>query len=237
MARMNSTAISLVNSRCTHGSVNASDLSAATSSAAKAAIEIATYRSLMRRCSYSSSLFARLATSPSRFSSAAASTRRRSTARPSRPVSTFTIVAMAVSRNTGAIASWITRLISLSGVVLNIRLLRLRRDRKPPRAVALDQLGDEAGSLRLGHEVAQVLRARRAAFRRGDRLLDRGEAAIEEPRPRDFLHVEREARPQAGERIELVGHETIVGSIEAVGANELGMLQGAREVQVVRAAV
>src|SRR5436190_13973669 len=113
-----------------------------------------------------------------RSSSAAASTRRLSTARPSLPVSTLRMVAIAVSRNTGAIASWITWLTSLSGSVLNMRLLCLGRYRKPARAVALDQLGDEPGGFRLRDEFLQVLRARRAAFRRADRLLDCGKTSF-----------------------------------------------------------
>src|SRR5262245_25452333 len=158
--------------------------------------------------------------SPSSFSRAAASTRRRSTARPSLPASTLRIVAIAVSRNTGAIASWMTCPMSLSGAGLNIRVLRLRRDRKAASAVALDKVGDEPGSLHFRYEFAQVLRARRPALGRADRLLDRGEAAVEDLRPRDPLHVEHEARPQPGERVELVGNEAIVRGIEAFGAHE-----------------
>src|SRR6185503_10248473 len=144
--------------------------------------------------------------SPSRFGSAAASTRRRSTARPSLPASTLRIVAIAVSRNTGAIASWITWLMSVSGAVFSMRygFGATDKPRAPWRSISSATNPDAFTS---------ATNSRRYCARAG-RLLDRRESAFQNPRTRNPLDVGHETRPQARERIELVGDEAVERRVE-----------------------
>ena len=98
-----------------------------------------------------------------------------------------------------------------------------RGDREPLDLVALDQARDQARGLRLLDEIAQEGGARLARAQRPDRLLDRGELAIEDPRPRQLLDVLQEARLQARERVQLLGGELLESGIQALRLDQFGV--------------
>src|SRR5262245_21488472 len=136
----------------------------------------------MRRISNATSACASSIMAGSSFGMAAASTRRRSTERPRRATSTPMIVPTDVSRNTGAIASWMTCAISatgaMTGMLAGTQLAVLAQDARhvgrglPVRrdAVAVLRDGFLAGVVggehqlevvaEQHHEVAQVSGAR-----------------------------------------------------------------------------
>ena len=84
--------------------------------------------------------------------------------------------------------------------------------------------------------VAQEGRAGRVLARRADRLLHGGELAVEDARAGQLLDVGDQPRPQAGERVELVGDELLVGAVEGVGPHQRGVLDVAVEPEAVGAA-
>jgi hypothetical protein len=71
---------------------------------------------------------------------------------------------------------------------------------------------------------------------RADPSLHGSELAIQDPGTRQFFHVLQQPWPEAGERVQLIGDELLAGGIEALRAHELGVLQAAREPEVVGAA-
>src|SRR5262249_43118685 len=79
-----------------------------------------------------------------------------------------------------------------------------RGDRNTLDGVSRDRLGDEARRLHLLDERAEILRRGVAALRRADRLLDRGELPIEQPRAGKLRDVHQEPRLEPGQRVHLL---------------------------------
>src|SRR5688572_14941089 len=103
-------------------------------------------------------------------------------------------------------------------------------------AVLLDRFRDQAAALDVVDELAQVLRSDGLGLLRPRGLLHAGDLAVEHARAGQLLRVRDEARFQAGEDVELVAREELIGGVEAFDAHELGFLQGAAQVKVVGAA-
>src|SRR3954466_13547564 len=113
----------------------------------------------------------------------------------------------------------------------------LLRDYYAAHAVLLDDLRGEAAFPDVVCKLAHVLRGGGPALRRGDRLLHPGDLAVEHARAGRARLLLDELRLQAAEHFELLGDERVVGRWNSLGADELGLLQRARQVQVVGAAV
>jgi hypothetical protein len=102
--------------------------------------------------------------------------------------------------------------------------------------VALDQACDEAGGLGLLDEVVEEAGAGRVRLGGADRLLHGSEAALENAGSGQLLDVLQKARPEAGERVQLIGDELLERGIEAARANDLGVPKVAAQPEVVGAA-
>src|SRR6267142_6581619 len=83
----------------------------------------------------------------------------------------------------------------------------LWRDADPRHGVAGDGLGDEARGLDVLREFAQIVGGGGPSLRRADRLLHRGETAIEHARAGKRLGVGHEPRLQSREHFQFVFHE------------------------------
>src|SRR5437762_2383357 len=108
------------------------------------------------------------------------------------------------------------------------------RDGDAGDAALGDALGHQARGLRLLDEGVQVLGRRGAGLRGADRLLDAGELAVEQAGARELGDVDQQARPQAGERFELVVDERLDGFLVGLGQHQAGMLDVALQVETVR---
>ena len=69
------------------------------------------------------------------------------------------------------------------------------------------------------------------------RLPDGREATVEDPCAAKFVGVRDQTGPEAGERIEILVHEELEGGCETLRAHQLGVLEMARQVEVVGAPV
>src|SRR5438477_3929541 len=116
-------------------------------------------------------------------------------------------------------------------------LLGRRGDREAAdHVMALDQARYQPGFLRLLDKVAQKGGAGGIGPHRADRLLHGGELPVENACAGQFLEIRQQPRAQAGERVHLVVDELLErGAAAPLGANDFGMLDIAREPQIVSA--
>src|SRR5215472_10686539 len=122
IAPMNSRPMNFARSMLMKASTNATAISSPTKSAQITASTIAPYTRRTRRLRTPSSSRTCFCPSGASWRSRSSSVRLRSTARPRRVDSTPMIVPTAVSRNTGAIASWMSRAMSVTWSTLHHRL-------------------------------------------------------------------------------------------------------------------
>src|SRR5207247_4889073 len=114
---------------------------------------------------------------------------------------------------------------------------RGRRDRHALHRVLRDRLGDDARALDLLDERAEILRRGVAALRRPDRLLDRGELPIEQPRAGKLDDVHQEPWLQPGQRVHLLADEQVERGVDALRPYQLGVLDVAAQPELVGALV
>ncbi len=120
-------------------------------------------------------------------------------------------------------------------------LLRRRRHDGVGLVAALERVGDEARSFHLLDEGGEIFRRSLAAVvtRAGDahRLLDRHEALVDHAQAGMARGVLHDRLLHAGGRFELVGDEHVHGLRPGRRAHQRGMLDGAREIEVVGGAL
>src|SRR6266850_5063981 len=104
-------------------------------------------------------------------------------------------------------------------------------------AVPGNRLGHQARGLHFLDERAQEPRGSLAVLWSADRLLDRRELSVEDPGAREFLDVGQEPRLEAGQRLELLGHEHLERGIEALRHHQLRVLDRAGQIEAVRALI
>src|SRR5258708_11237015 len=99
--------------------------------------------------------------------------------------------------------------------------MTLLRDRYAAHSMLVDDLLDQSRLLHVVRKTAQKAGGRFALLRRADRLLHAGHLAVEDARAGMLLGVLHEARLQACERVELLFDEQFIGTVDALGADQL----------------
>ena len=67
-------------------------------------------------------------------------------------------------------------------------------------------------------------------------LLHAGDLAVEHARAGQLLRVAHQARLEPGQHVQLLLQKQLIRAVDALGAHQLGVLQGAAEIQVIGAA-
>src|SRR5215831_7958215 len=111
-----------------------------------------------------------------------------------------------------------------------------RRDGEAHHLVSGNEARNQPRRLGLLDEGAQERSSGRVLARRADSLLHGSELAIKDTRAGQFFDIAQQTRPQAGQRVELLAHELVVGTVQGVGTHQRRLLDVAIEPEAVGAA-
>ena len=92
---------------------------------------------------------------------------------------------------------------------------------------------DQAAALRLGHEILEKCDRGPVSRTAADRLLDRGEPSVEDAHSWQVSSIVEQGRSKAGEGVHPFADEQVDRGGETLGPVQLGMLEVAREIEVI----
>src|SRR5258708_31730680 len=90
------------------------------------------------------------------------------------------------------------------------------RNRQTAYFMAFDEARDEAGRLCLFDKVVKERRASPVFLGRSDRLLNRGEPPLQNPRALQLGQIGEQPRAETGKRLHPVAHELLVVAVESL---------------------